>query len=439
MQALARDQCTEIAPPLRPLDTSSNVQFKFEPSSIHQTDLSQLYMNIAISLVKADGTTPVEHRKNLTDEHYLNPDTINFKETTDTNPGAEGADSALSCSNNLLHSIFDECELKLKGRPVERVNDYGYVAYVQNLLGWSEVAKKNVLPSTLGWIDDDADLFDSANNTAFEKRVRHLLLNGRTLYLKGKLSLGCSEMEQPLPTHLPIEIELRRKNADFVLIDTKQTRAAAPTYKIKIHDINLEVKRLGLTPAELRVQEEQLKKGIPYTFYKTECRSYVASSGHPEFNVTDLESGPLPDRIMMAMVDNAAYHGDWSKNPFRFQTYDCSAAWITVNGSDKIPSPVGYTWDRSNSRTLDGYLELYQGGNFHALKMKDYLGGSFLLTFDLRKHLSGSNSVLENGTVSAHLRFDKALPHTMTLLAFIIRPCQFIMDQHRNVTLNYTP
>ena len=369
---------TEISAPLRPLDNSSNILFRFDASTVHETDMNQLYMNVALSLRKPDGGR-VEHRKNLEDSHYLNRDTVNFAATADTDPGAPGADATLSCANNLLHSIFDSCQLKIKGQVVERVTQYKYIAYINSLLGFTETTKENVLPSTIGWISDQEEKFDESSNEAFQKRIRYLLLNGKTVYLKGKLELGCCNLDRRLPTNLPVELEFRRTPNEFALVDTRT--GTVPAYTIKIEDINLQVKRVALSPGELRVQEEQLKKGgIAYRFMKTECRSYVATSGHPQFDLNDLESGKLPDRVILGMVDTTAFHGTYGSNPFHLKSFDLSEAWLTVNGGDKIPGPVGYTFDLANRKSLDGYMELLETGNQHALKMKQYLGGSALQT-----------------------------------------------------------
>ena len=435
-----REEFCEWQPPVRPLDSSGHIQIRFDSTTAHVTDLRELEISLAISLTKANGQ-PVEHRKHLTEEHYKNRESINFKETNDSRPGAKGADSTISCVNSLLHSLFQSVEVRVGGggTPIEVVNDYCFVGWLDNALGWTVTAKKNVLNSTIGWFQDQPGLHEDGSNEAFEDRIRYLLLNGKRLHLKGKLALGVSHLSAPLPTNCPLEFIMRTKPADFVLYDTKSDQSAVPTYKIKMHEILLGVKRLGLTSAQLSAQEAALKKGVPYYFDKIECKSFVASEGHAEYSIADLVTGKLPEKIYLGLISNESYNGNFFKNPYKFSTYQIQSAFASINGSGRVPTPNGYHFDFANGKNLDGFLELYDGNNFHGITLREFLGGNFILTFDLNKHMTSVNTTLHQGTVSCHLKFKEGLPEVVTVLAWIVRPCKFVMNEKREVSLNYIP
>ena len=62
-------------------------------------------------------------------------------------------------------------------------------------------------------------------------------------------------------------------------------------------------------------------------------KTYTASAGSTDLSHYNIISGnQLPEQIIICMIDQTAYQGEISKNPFNFQNFDCSEASNGVNG-----------------------------------------------------------------------------------------------------------
>ncbi|GFT61839.1 uncharacterized protein F54H12.2 [Trichonephila clavipes] len=57
---------------------------------------------------------------------------------------------------------------------------------------------------------------------------------------------------------------------------------------------------------------------------RTEVKSFALSTGIQSVTIPNSFIGQLPTRIIMAMVSNTAFNGDFGKNPFNFKHYDIS-------------------------------------------------------------------------------------------------------------------
>ena len=414
--------------PVRSLSNAGSgpVEFQFEPSPVHLSDLSQCYLNLSVKMKRVDGSN-LEHRTGVTPAQYTDRDSLTF--TADN----AGNDAKASCANNLFHTLFSEVELKLNGNRIERVVDYPYVAFLSTLLGFDDKHKENALGGLQGWYVDQQNKHDSADNTALNKRIQHMLLNGREAHFKGRLCLGTMDMgPQLIPNHMKIEVLLTRKDPNFVLID-HGTGAIKNTYTFELTNATLDLKRVGLYPEALQAYEEQLKTGVDFHFLKTDCKAFVQPPQTNDILLENMFAGQVPKSVLVAMTGNAAYHGQVEKNPFHFRHFDVNTASLLVNGT-QFPGPDGYRLAMSNHKFVAPYLDIYRHTHvFHGLTKQEYAQGTFFLMFDL----SGCDD--ESGVVAGRFFFDKALEEAVTLLALATTPVSFKIDNQRNIHMNYTP
>ena len=278
--------------PVRPLDSSGPIEFHIPPSSYDLTDLRDSYLNIRVRLLK-EGDAPVEHVKSLEPEHYIDPENAFAWDASSGTAGAPGADSSLSCANNLFHTLFSKASVYLNETLVESQDNYQYVAYVGTLFNWNEEAKLTCLRPTLGWIDDAPLKFDKADNPAFRSRIAELLLNGRELHLKARLNLAVFETETAVPNHCSIRIVLHRSPPSFPLVWTAAT-AATSTYGFKFTGATMEIKRIKLIPSALKAAEAKLNRSlVRYPLTMTRCRSFNLSAGQSTVTLSNMFTGKV--------------------------------------------------------------------------------------------------------------------------------------------------
>ena len=58
---------------------------------------------------------------------------------------------------------------------------------------------------------------------------------------------------------------------------------------------------------------------VVYPFWKSNIKSPSVSPGSHTFMTDHIFHGGVPSKIIVGMVDNEAYSGSYSKNPFNFQ------------------------------------------------------------------------------------------------------------------------
>ena len=91
----------------------------------------------------------------------------------------------------------------------------------------------------------------------------------------------------------------------------------------------------------------------------------------------------LPEQIIIGIVDQAAYSGSISKNPFNFKHYGIKEASIIVNGVNE-PAEL-YRLDIGQGDKVDMFANFLENTGVHTddrefgISLEDYYGASFIL------------------------------------------------------------
>lgn len=147
--------------------------------------------------------------------------------------------------NNIAHSLFESVRLTINDIPISLSPDnYGYKAYINNVLTYSQIIKDTQL-SQQGWYTDLSSHMDSENNNSgFSQRNYAFRKNyklteayrpeGATFF--ARLLHDLVSAEAGLPPNTKVKIELQKANDDFLLMK----QATDPeNYKLKITNICL--------------------------------------------------------------------------------------------------------------------------------------------------------------------------------------------------------
>jgi hypothetical protein len=146
--------------------------------------------------------------------------------------------------------------------------------------------------------------------------------------------------------------------------------------------------------------------------------------------------GPIPKRILFAMVKNADYLGSLTTNPYRFRHYDLSYFALNVNGKHGM----------DHEMSVMGYRTLFEGSGIHhsdrglQITHDMYMNGYFMLLFDLTLDRAASEehaSYPDNGNISVELKFSKALPDPITCIFYLKFDNSVRIDYLRRVTKDF--
>ena len=143
-----------------------------------------------------------------------------------------------------------------------------------------------------------------------------------------------------------------------------------------------------------------------------ECKVIHLPQGQKSFTHDNLFLGQLPKRIVLGLVDNRAFNGDISLNPYNFQ--HCNLNYLAVH--------------------LDGQQVPWA-------PLQPSFSGHALYCFDLTPDLSSSCghhfSVTKSGNLRLELAFEVALSITGNVLVYSEFDNVIEIDKDRKVTRNY--
>jgi hypothetical protein len=147
------------------------------------------------------------------------------------------------------------------------------------------------------------------------------------------------------------------------------------------------------------------------------------------------------------MVTNAAYNGDYSKNPYNFKHFDTNYFSLYVDGEQVPSKPLQPHFEANNNKFVMAYHSLFSGTGIQfkdagtVISREDYNQGYCLMAFDLTPDLSASETshwnLVRNGSIRMELGFRTALTETVNCLVYAEFDNVIEIDRHRNVSVDF--
>jgi len=152
--------------------------------------------------------------------------------------------------------------------------------------------------------------------------------------------------------------------------------------------------------------------------------------------------GPIPKRILIALVKNTSFVGSASTNPFNFQHYDMTNLVLYVNGVQLPSEPL--TMDCSSTfRATRAYetrfssTGIHHDDRAHMITLEMFTKGFYTLGFDLtadREAVEEHISLPRQENARIVQRFNKPLSEPLTCILYAEFPGHVEIDV-RNVTV----
>ena len=397
--------------PISSLDNRSIIEFLIKDSGDAYKDLNSIYLRLKLKLCKKD----------LTD----------FTNSDAKQPGVV---------NNILHSLFEQCNVYLNGTLVTPSEDnYHYRSYIENLLNYGRDASETHLRN-VGWeLDTGKDINKTDENNAGYVERKSWFQNSAEVELYGKLHVDVFNQTQLLMDRVDIGIRLMLSNPAFYLMETEEAI-------MKILDATLYVQHFDINPSILLAHSKMLEgQNARYHYKRSELKSFTVPSGGRTLSIDNAIVGRIPNTIIFTMVDNDSYAGSIAKNPFKLSHYTLENFSLFVNGV-QIPSEGlecsfhgKMYWARAYDTLFSGSgIKHYNRGNQINYNMFNH--GYFILVYDLTPDDSGNEeyvSLGDRGVVRIEARFKHELKQTVTCLLFAEYDATLEIDKNRNIITNY--
>lgn len=394
--------------PLASLDNPSVIEFLSVGNGDCYRDLSSIQIRFKIQLLNSNGEK--------------------FKNSDENQP---------SVANNILHSIIRSCSLSLNGTTIsQNEGDYHYRSYIETILSYGTDATNTFLQNS-GWYRDDGEMDSLTGNSGLEKR-KELFKNSKVVEVMGRLH--CDLINQPvfLINNVDLRVILTLEKSAFFIIEN-----ASDNSMYKVLEATMYIKQLTINPNILMAHNAVLtKRNAVYHYKKVEIKTVTISSGSNSINLDNIIHGILPRRIIFGMVENAAYNGTKSLNPYNFQHFNMTDFILLVNGIPYPTQPLQMNFE--DDHYARAYQTLFNGTGIHhdfrshQIKKEDFKKGFFLLAFDLDpdSYTDSCLSLLEQGTVRIEGRFARALSKTITCIVYAEYDTKLEIDKNRNIILS---
>ena len=404
---------------------TSNVQFHIPGNATEYIDLGKSLLYIQLRIVKEDGT---EFAK------------------SDDGKVVEFATPV----NGILDSMWSGIDVYFNGVLVSTSGtNYTYKAFIENLLNYSKEATKNQL-SSIGMTVDDANFdstfpLDSTDQSGTITGVNSGLRERNKLFVNGVgefqgviLSDICNQGKLILNS-VDIDITFTPNKDEFRLI----TSPNGLKCKILIEDMSISVCKVTVNPGVLIGHANMLKThNAKYPFQRTEIRTYAVPAMNMSDTIEDIYKSIIPSKLVVGFVDQAAYHGEFSSNPLKFDHFDISSICLYVDGVSTPTNPMKL--DIENGIYLEAITSIYRtvGKLFEntdiPIDRKTWAAGLAFFAFDLDPTAPADLRFIGTpkfGHTRLNFTFKNKLQRSITAIMYAVFPSRVEIDEARNVRI----
>lgn len=392
--------------------------------------------------------SPIEFCINSQNEDYLDLAHTMIKVNVQIKPLTATTDKFVAPVNNFLHSIFNQVDVYLNQKLVSPPNNaYPYRAYLETLLNYGPAAKNSHLTTAL-WVSDVAGYMDeqpgddAKKNTGLLER-QACLASGKQYDLLGHLHCDIMNQDRFLINGVEVRLRLVRSKDAFCLMNASDT-----AYSVNISEATLLVRRVKIAPAVLIAHAKALSSAtVKYPITRVEVKTFTMHSGIIGDSLENVILGQLPKRVVLGFVDNKAFNGDRTKNPFNFQNFGINFLSLYVDGTQIPSKPLQPKFDKNAPMYVESYHTLFSGTGIHYMNegndisRDEYADGyclfAFDLTPDLSAHYAGHWNLVKNGSVRIEVRFDKPLTKTINCLLYAEFDNVLEIDSARQVVIDF--
>ena len=420
------------------------IEFEIKGQGDEYLDLSQSYLQLACKFTKGDGTD------------------------------LAGGGSTSTPVNNILHSLFSEIDVSLNGKVISPGTDtYPYKAYLEKLLSYSHKTLKTQMKACTLWEKDTAghmdevkleplvqpakefavadnkitintvvptpDYPDDSKNRGLRKR-HEKINNSKVIVLMDRLHLDLCQQEKCLPNGVDVRLRFNRARPQFYMMTD-----AGSSGKVEIQSMVLWVRKVKPAPSVVNLINQQLStQTAKYPLRRVEVKTFTIPTG-TQSKITDhLFQGQMPKLIVLGFVENAAFNGDPTKNPFHFQNQRVKKLEISINGEMMETRPLEPNF--TDDQYLRSYLSLYKGlGKLGQdwspdITLEEYKNGYTLWCVDFTKDQEAQTDkfhLIQTGNLRVEVQFAANITTTLNCVVYAVFDNLLEINKQREVAIDY--
>ena len=414
-----------------------------------QTSIQSARWSEYLPISTIQGNTPLEFVIEGSGDDYLDLSSVMlYVRTKITQLNGDDLEAASDAApiNLLLHSLFCQVDVSLNNVLISSsTSTYAYRSYIETLLTYGSDAKKSQFSSEL-YYRDDPGRFNAVNrevqdghhpNSGLQKR-RGFMATSREIDLIGRLHCDIFHQQKHLLNEISLKLKLIRSSNEFVLMGANA--------RLVITHAAIYARKIKLTPSIFLAHAKALESNnANYYMKRVVCKSIAIAQGLRDSQIEKVFTGQVPTRVVIGLVNNAAYNGTIDNNPFLFHHYDLTEANIFVDGqlegtSKSIVCNFGANqFVRAYNSLFAGTGKLFNDEGID-ISREDYANGYTLIAWDLTADGADDDhlNLIKSGSVRLSLKFANALPHTISCIVYGEFESLLTVDKHRQIVTDFT-
>ena len=340
----------------------------------------------------------------------------------------------ITCSvvNNFIHSTVSKITYQLNDFQMgdSAPKSYSYRAYMDNLLSFSKGAKEQSLKyhgfeqDTPGRFEDVNKLQASNMNNGFKKRSE-LFCTANYFHFSVKLRIDLANIDQFLQPGVQLRFEIERNSDAFALLSDVGDDV---TFEFEMKDSTIEFDKMIPTPDYLNHFEKNiLQEPLVYSYDKSQIHYFPYPANVNDLSIYSMfHTDNLPSYLVFGLVDNDAFDGSLSKNPYNFQHFDLKEFYLLVNGNSVPTQPVklditSMDYHHTYVNEFLDKLKLKNSNDSIGISADEWIRGSFFWIADLNvdKCCNFHEHNSKGGTIHLKLQTKTALPKTTRLIVYL--------------------
>lgn len=311
------NSCLEIfdkIPILEPI-LSSHVQEVYPSTSLDESSIEFEYetdRSIYLDLRDTHLLIKVQINKGRLYDEYLNR-TVKIDKDEEEEEDSLMDKDYVTHVNNLLHSLFSNCEVYLNNYQVYNSNGlYAHKAFISNEFNASTTSNEGILKCHGYTFEPNPD--DSTSDVFVDRSAKINDNVGLTMY--GRLAIDFFQCEKLLLPNTKLRLKLIRSRPNFYMVSPN------PYVTLKVVDCSLFTRRVVVSEVYHQTMKYELTH-VPasYNFMETLARTFIIQARQNQFIQENIFNNAPIRRIAIAMNTNSAFTGGFSSNPFHYRKF----------------------------------------------------------------------------------------------------------------------
>ncbi len=339
-------------------------------------------------------------------------------------------------------TIFSQVDVTLGDRLISQSSStYPYRCIIESLINYGKDTLESVFSAGLFHKDTAGhmDVQDPAGHNAGLSKRSGYTSESKEVELLAPIHSDIFFQEKLMINGVDIKIRLIQAKDEFCLM-----RADDVAYKLNIVSASLFVKKVTVSPpVRLAHAQTLLSTTAKYPVDRVSLKSFSIPAGSRVSNQENLFLGTLPKSIVIAMVDNDAFTGSYTKNPFAFKHYDLEFLAVYVDGQQYPSKPLQLNFESGSA--VREYYQLVMTTGRHlkdqplCIGRNDFLNGYTRYAFNLTpdEECGQHISLIKSGNIRVEARFRKPLPNTINLIVYAVFDSIIELSNRRQVLIDY--